>query len=241
MPPARLRRRPDRGRCAAAGTSGAAVPVIAVADNSNRRCDRCVTGTIDRAQLRMVQTRRRSALPSSSMRNARRRGGDDFTDDAALAEWAGLKVTTFKVRLGVKLTTDDDTAAPRWLTWRLGRCAHWLWLRRPQFGDGDHVMLGGVRIPRGGIVRPFRRRCRPSLVDAILGALSGDIGVHFPPTDARWRGASSDRFFAFAVERVHARGGRIAPYRRHHRLRAPRIGPHRDQMRTRIAERRHTH
>jgi 2-C-methyl-D-erythritol 4-phosphate cytidylyltransferase / 2-C-methyl-D-erythritol 2,4-cyclodiphosphate synthase len=60
--------------------------------------------------------------------------------------------------------------------------------------------------------------------------------VHFPPTDARWRGASSDRFFAFAVERVHARRGRIAHIDVTIVCEAPRIGPHRDQMRTRIAE-----
>ena len=76
-----------------------------------------------------------------------------------------------------------------------------------------------------------------ALVDAILGALSdGDIGVHFPPSDPQWRGASSDRFLAFAVERVRARGGRIAHLDITVVCEAPRIGPHRDAMRARIAE-----
>jgi 2-C-methyl-D-erythritol 4-phosphate cytidylyltransferase/2-C-methyl-D-erythritol 2,4-cyclodiphosphate synthase len=75
------------------------------------------------------------------------------------------------------------------------------------------------------------------LVDAILGALAdGDIGVHFPPSDPQWRGASSDRFLAFAVERVKARGGRIAHLDITVVCEAPRIGPHRDSMRARIAE-----
>jgi 2-C-methyl-D-erythritol 4-phosphate cytidylyltransferase/2-C-methyl-D-erythritol 2,4-cyclodiphosphate synthase len=76
-----------------------------------------------------------------------------------------------------------------------------------------------------------------ALVDAILGALAeGDIGVHFPPSDPQWRGASSDRFLAFAVARVRARGGRIAHLDVTVVCEAPRIGPHRDAMRARIAE-----
>ena len=76
-----------------------------------------------------------------------------------------------------------------------------------------------------------------SLVDAILGAIAdGDIGVHFPPSDPQWRGASSDRFLAFAVERVRARGGLIAHLDVTVVCEAPRVGPHRDAMRARIAE-----
>src|SRR5262249_13069996 len=76
-----------------------------------------------------------------------------------------------------------------------------------------------------------------SLVDAILGAISdGDIGVHFPPSDPQWKGASSDRFLKFAVERVRARGGLIAHFGITGVCEAPRVGPHRDAMRARIAE-----
>ena len=229
---------------AAAGTSGAAVPVIAVADTVKTvDATGCVTGTIDRAQLRMVQTPQAFgfAVLLDAHQRAAAAGRDDFTDDAALAEWAGLKVTTFKGEAGnVKLTTDDDfsraevakLAALSDVRTGFGFDVH-------QFGDGDHVMLGGVRIPhwRGLSGHSDADVVLHALVDAILGALSeGDIGVHFPPTDARWRGASSDRFFAFAVERVHARGGRIAHIDVTIVCEAPRIGPHRDQMRTRIAE-----
>jgi len=229
---------------AAAGTSGAAVPVIAVADTVKTVDPTgCVTGTIDRAHLRMVQTPQ--AFGFAVLLNAHQRaaavGRDDFTDDAALAEWAGLKVTTFKGEAGnVKLTTDDDfsraevakLAALSDVRTGFGFDVH-------QFGDGDHVMLGGVRIPHGRGLSGHSDAdvVLHALVDAILGALSeGDIGVHFPPTDARWRGASSDRFFAFAVDRVRARGGRIAHIDVTIVCEAPRIGPHRDQMRTRIAE-----
>ena len=229
---------------AAAGTSGAAVPVIAVADTVKTvDATGCVTGTIDRAQLRMVQTPQAFgfAVLLDAHQRAAAAGRDDFTDDAALAEWAGLKVTTFKGEAGnVKLTTDDDfsraevakLAALSDVRTGFGFDVH-------QFGDGDHVMLGGVRIPHGRGLSGHSDAdvVLHALVDAILGALSeGDIGVHFPPTDARWRGASSDRFFAFAVERVHARGGRIAHIDVTIVCETPRIGPHRDRMRTRIAE-----
>ena len=229
---------------AATGTSGAAVPVIAVADTVKTvDATGCVTGTIDRAQLRMVQTPQAFgfAVLLDAHQRAAAAGRDDFTDDAALAEWAGLKVTTFKGEAGnVKLTTDDDfsraevakLAALSDVRTGFGFDVH-------QFGDGDHVMLGGVRIPHGRGLSGHSDAdvVLHALVDAVLGALSeGDIGVHFPPTDARWRGASSDRFFAFAVDRVRARGGRIAHIDVTIVCEAPRIGPHRDQMRTRIAE-----
>jgi 2-C-methyl-D-erythritol 4-phosphate cytidylyltransferase/2-C-methyl-D-erythritol 2,4-cyclodiphosphate synthase len=108
-----------------------------------------------------------------------------------------------------------------------------------QFADGDHVVLGGVRIPhhRGLAGHSDADVVLHAIVDAILGALAeGDIGVHFPPSDPQWRGASSDRFLSFAVERVRARGGRIAHLDITIVCEAPRIGPHRDAVRARIAE-----
>ena len=107
------------------------------------------------------------------------------------------------------------------------------------FGDGDHVRLGGVRIPhdRGLTGHSDADVALHAIVDAILGALAdGDIGKHFPPSDPRWRGASSDQFLKFAVERVTKRGGRIAHLDVTIVCEAPRIGPHRDAMRERIAE-----
>jgi 2-C-methyl-D-erythritol 4-phosphate cytidylyltransferase/2-C-methyl-D-erythritol 2,4-cyclodiphosphate synthase len=106
------------------------------------------------------------------------------------------------------------------------------------FGDGDHVMLGGVRIAHGRGLSGHSDAdvVLHALVDAILGALAdGDIGQHFPPSDPQWRGAASDRFLAFAVERVRARGGMIAHLDATVVCEAPRIGPHRDAMRARIA------
>ena len=76
-----------------------------------------------------------------------------------------------------------------------------------------------------------------ALTDAILGAIGdGDIGSHFPPSDPQWKGAASDRFLAHAVSRVVGRGGAIAHLDVTVLCEAPKIGPHREAMRARIAE-----
>jgi 2-C-methyl-D-erythritol 4-phosphate cytidylyltransferase/2-C-methyl-D-erythritol 2,4-cyclodiphosphate synthase len=106
------------------------------------------------------------------------------------------------------------------------------------FGPGDHVIIGGVRIPHAQALTGHSDADvgLHALTDAILGALAdGDIGAHFPPSDPQWRGASSDRFLKFAVERVTARGGRIAHLDLTIVCEAPKIGPHRDALRAAIA------
>jgi 2-C-methyl-D-erythritol 4-phosphate cytidylyltransferase / 2-C-methyl-D-erythritol 2,4-cyclodiphosphate synthase len=229
---------------AATQTSGAAVPVIAVADTVKTvDAAGCVTGTLDRAHLRLVQTPQAFGFVAllDAHRLAKAADRDDFTDDAALAEWAGLTVTTFEGEAGnVKLTTNDDfTRAEATKLAALSDVRTGFGFDVHQFGDGDHVMLGGVRIahPRGLSGHSDADVVLHALVDAILGALAdGDIGVHFPPTDPQWRGASSDRFLAFAVDRLRARGGRIAHLDVTVVCEAPRVGPHRDAIRARIAE-----
>jgi 2-C-methyl-D-erythritol 4-phosphate cytidylyltransferase/2-C-methyl-D-erythritol 2,4-cyclodiphosphate synthase len=223
---------------------GAAVPVVAVADTV-KTVDAAgtVTGTVDRAALRLVQTPQAFAFAPllDAHRKALAAGRDDFTDDAALAEWAGLKVATFEGDAeNVKLTTDEDFARAE-----AARLAALSDVRTGfgfdvhPFGEGDHVMLGGVRIAhtRGLAGHSDADVVLHALVDAVLGALGdGDIGVHFPPGDPQWRNASSDRFLAFAVERARARGGRIAHLDVTIVCEAPRIAGHRDAMRARIAE-----
>lgn len=229
---------------AAARASGAAVPVIPVTDTVKTvDVNGIVTGTVGRESLRIVQTPQafRFATLLDAHRAAKAAGRQDFTDDAALAEWAGLKVTTFAGEVGnVKLTTPDDFArAEAAKLAGLSDVRTGFGLDVHQFGDGDHVMLGGVRIShqRGLSGHSDADVVLHALVDAILGALAeGDIGVHFPPSDVRWRDAASDRFFAFAVDRVRARGGCIAHLDVTVVCETPRIGPHRDPMRARIAK-----
>jgi 2-C-methyl-D-erythritol 4-phosphate cytidylyltransferase/2-C-methyl-D-erythritol 2,4-cyclodiphosphate synthase len=106
------------------------------------------------------------------------------------------------------------------------------------FGDGDHIWLGGVRIAhdRGILAHSDGDVALHALTDALLGALSdGDIGTHFPPSDPQWKGASSDRFFTYALDRVKQRGGIVAHLDLNIVCEAPKIGPHRDAIRGNVA------
>ena len=228
----------------AATESRAAIPALPVTDTvkrldaSGRICE-----TIDRRALRTVQTPQ--AFEFTLLLDAHRRalatGRDDFSDDAALAEWAGIPVTIFAGEpANIKLTTAEDfTRAEAARLAELSDLRTGAGVDVHAFGDGDHVMLGGLRIAhsRGLAGHSDADVALHALVDAILGALAdGDIGQHFPPTDPQWRGAASDVFLKFAAERVHLRGGMIAHLDLTLVCEAPRIGPHRDAMRARIAE-----
>ncbi|MBN8997005.1 MAG: bifunctional 2-C-methyl-D-erythritol 4-phosphate cytidylyltransferase/2-C-methyl-D-erythritol 2,4-cyclodiphosphate synthase [Rhizobiales bacterium] len=224
----------------------AVLPVVPVANTLKRiRADGTVAETVPRENLAGAETPQ--GFRFAAIRDAHRRAaaaGVEVTDDAAVAEWAGIPVVTVAGEAGnVKLTTAEDFAdADRRLAAEaalaagdvrvgVGYDVHAL-------GPGDWVTLGGVQIPhtRGLVGHSDADVVLHALTDAVLGALAdGDIGSHFPPSDERWRGASSDRFLAFAVERVAARGGRLAHLDVAVIAEAPKIGPHRDAMRTRIA------
>jgi 2-C-methyl-D-erythritol 4-phosphate cytidylyltransferase/2-C-methyl-D-erythritol 2,4-cyclodiphosphate synthase len=232
-------------RAIAAGkATGAAVPGIAVADTVKQiDAASMVTETLDRNLLRIVQTPQVFGfdLILQAHRRAAAAGLDSFTDDAALAEWAGQRVSVFEGESGnVKVTTNEDFARAELAHLAvLGDVRTGNGFDVHAFADGDHVMLGGVRIPHSHGVTGHSDAdvALHALVDAILGALAdGDIGSHFPPSDQQWKGASSDRFLAFACERVRARKGIIANLDVTVVCEAPRVSPHRDAMRARIAE-----
>jgi 2-C-methyl-D-erythritol 4-phosphate cytidylyltransferase/2-C-methyl-D-erythritol 2,4-cyclodiphosphate synthase len=231
-------------RAIAAGGSGAAVPGLAVTDTI-KAVDPAgrIVDTLDRSALRAVQTPQAFRYDSllAAHRRAQRAGRDDFTDDAALAEWAGMTVTIFEGEAGnMKLTTEEDFVRAETGAWSAlpdvrtatGYDVH-------AFTAGDHVWLGGIRIAHDHALSGHSDAdvALHALVDAVLGTLAeGDIGAHFPPSDAKWRGVSSDKFLAFAVERVRRRGGRIAHLDVTIICESPRIATHRDAMRGRIAE-----
>jgi 2-C-methyl-D-erythritol 4-phosphate cytidylyltransferase/2-C-methyl-D-erythritol 2,4-cyclodiphosphate synthase len=231
-------------RAIAAGASGAAIPGLPVSDTVKAvDAEGRVVDTLDRTRLRTVQTPQAFGFAAlyDAHRQALTAGREDFTDDAALVEWAGMAVTVFAGEAGnVKLTTDADfQRAERERASELADVRAGSGYDVHAFGDGDHVMIGGVRIPhdRGVVGHSDADVALHALVDAILGALAeGDIGTHFPPSDPQWRGASSDRFLAFAAERVRQRGGRIAHLDVTVVCEAPRIGPHRQAIRQRIAD-----
>ncbi|MFG1376571.1 bifunctional 2-C-methyl-D-erythritol 4-phosphate cytidylyltransferase/2-C-methyl-D-erythritol 2,4-cyclodiphosphate synthase [Xanthobacter autotrophicus] len=228
---------------AAAGNADAAIPVLAVTDTV-KRVDAAgiVIETLDRAALRTVQTPqafRFDALRAAHAAAAAA-GVETLTDDAAVMEWAGHPVATFEGEsTNVKLTTPEDmTRAAGAAFADLADVRTGTGFDVHAFGPGDHVMLGGVAVPHtAGLVGHSDADVGlHALTDALLGALcDGDIGAHFPPSDPQWKGASSDRFLAHAVEKVTARGGRIAHLDLTLICEAPKVGPHRDAIRAAIS------
>ncbi len=228
----------------AALLTGAAIPVVPVTDTI-KIVDHsgAVTATPDRNGLRIAQTPQAFHFGTilEAHRRAARDGRDDFTDDAALAEWAGLTVATFEGdAANMKLTTPEDFAREEArLGAMLGDIRTGTGYDVHAFGEGDHLMLCGVRVPfsRGFLAHSDGDVGLHAIVDAILGALAdGDIGSHFPPSDSKWKGAASDQFLKYAVELVGQRGGRISHLEVTMICEAPKIGPLRDAMRERIAE-----
>lgn len=166
----------------------------------------------------------------------------EFTDDAAVAEHAGIAVALVQGRPeNFKITTHQDLAmaeqrvsATQMIDVRTGTGfdVH-------RFAEGDHVWLCGVQIPHDQRLEGHSDADvgLHALTDAILGAIGdGDIGAHFPPSDPQWKGAASHLFLADAARRVAERGGRISNVDVTLLCEAPRIGPHRKAMRERIAE-----
>jgi 2-C-methyl-D-erythritol 4-phosphate cytidylyltransferase/2-C-methyl-D-erythritol 2,4-cyclodiphosphate synthase len=229
---------------AAAQITGAAVPAAPVTDTIKQVNDAGhVEATPDRARLRIAQTPQafRFDVILEAHRRAAREGRSDFTDDAALAEWAGLTVATFEGDpANMKLTTPEDFVREEArLAASLGDIRMGTGYDVHAFGDGDHLMICGIRVPhtRGFLAHSDGDVGLHALVDAILGALAdGDIGSHFPPSDPQWKGAASDKFLKYAVDRVTARGGRIANLEVTMICERPKIGPLRDAMREKISE-----
>jgi 2-C-methyl-D-erythritol 4-phosphate cytidylyltransferase/2-C-methyl-D-erythritol 2,4-cyclodiphosphate synthase len=231
----------DRVLAALADTPGA-VAAVPLADTLKRAGpDNRVRDTVERAELWRAQTPQgfRFIDILAAHEAAHAAGRRDFTDDAAVAEWAGLAVTLVAGdEDNRKLTTAEDLAmADRALTGPDVRTGQGVDVHR--LVAGDHVWLCGVRIPhdRGLEGHSDADVALHALTDALLGAVGdGDIGQHFPDSDPSWKGAASHIFVAEAVRRVCERGGRIGNVDVTILCEAPRIAPHRAAMRRRIAE-----
>ncbi|OYX84306.1 MAG: bifunctional 2-C-methyl-D-erythritol 4-phosphate cytidylyltransferase/2-C-methyl-D-erythritol 2,4-cyclodiphosphate synthase [Azorhizobium sp. 32-67-21] len=209
---------------AAARDHGAAVPGLPVTDTIKIVDEHGhVISTPDRAALRAVQTPQ--AFRYDMLRAAHAAAGHRVMVFAGETENVKLThPTDFAAGPARAPLTDVRTGT--------GFDVH-------AFGPGDHVMLGGIPVPftQGLDGHSDADVGLHALTDAVLGALcDGDIGAHFPPSDPQWKGATSDRFLAFAAERVRARGGVIAHLDLTLICEAPKVGPHRDAMRARIAE-----
>lgn len=224
---------------AALDVSDGAIPALPVPDTL-KRGDGLVDGTVSREGLWRAQTPQ--AFRAGKLKAAYRAwpAGEEPTDDASVMERAGGTVAMVPGDpLLMKLTYPEDflmaeqlAGARRIVRMGQGIDAH-------RFGPGDVVWLCGVRIQHDlGLIGHSDADCGlHALTDAVLGAIGdGDIGEHFPPSDPQWKGASSDRFLTHAVERVAAVGGRILNADVTLICERPKIRPHRDAMRARIAE-----
>jgi 2-C-methyl-D-erythritol 4-phosphate cytidylyltransferase/2-C-methyl-D-erythritol 2,4-cyclodiphosphate synthase len=166
--------------------------------------------------------------------------GRDLTDDAAVAEAVGLAPLIVEgAEDNLKVTTHADlAAAERLLAARQGDVRVGQGFDVHPFVTGDHLWVCGVRLPHdmGLAGHSDADVGLHALTDAVLGAIgAGDIGMHFPPTDPRWRGAASDQFLRHAVGLVRAGGGALSAVDVTIVCERPRIGPYRSAMIERVA------
>jgi 2-C-methyl-D-erythritol 4-phosphate cytidylyltransferase/2-C-methyl-D-erythritol 2,4-cyclodiphosphate synthase len=215
--------------------SPGACPALPVVD-SLRSGDTHVNGEVDRSGVWRVQTPQ--GFHFGAILKAHRSAAPGATDDVAVARAAGH---------AVRLVEGDERAMKVTEVGDFARAAAHLGVRHAtgmgfdvhRFGPGDHLWLCGVKLPHGaGLVGHSDADVGlHALTDAILGALGdGDIGAHFPPSDPKWRGASSDRFLAHAARLVAAAGGVIDHVDITIIAEAPKVGPHRAAMVERIAD-----
>lgn len=228
----------------------AALPVLPVVDTLKTLAGTRVESTTSRANLGRAQTpqifRRDHLLALYGAHDP----AAEITDDIQLVETDGGQVAAVPgdERLW-KLTTPRDFDI---LAALAGDGEMFMTSHSPapdirtgsgfdvhKFGDGPGpLMLAGVAVPhdRGLAAHSDGDVGLHALCDAIFGALAdGDIGSHFPPSDARWKDAESGQFLAFAAERCAARGATILNLDLTLICEQPKIGPHRDAMRARIA------
>jgi 2-C-methyl-D-erythritol 4-phosphate cytidylyltransferase/2-C-methyl-D-erythritol 2,4-cyclodiphosphate synthase len=217
----------------------AALPVVQVTDTIKRSADgKTVSGTEDRRQLFAAQTPQGFAF-ADILEAHRRAAGEssEFTDDAAIAERAGIPVGSSR---NLKLTHPEDfERAERLLGGGAMETRTGTGFDVHPFEPGDAVWLGGVRIPHTMKLKGHSDAdaALHALTDAIYGALGeGDIGSFFPPSDPQWKGAASSIFLRHAAGLVAERGGRIVNLDLTIVCEAPRIGPHVAAMKAAIGE-----
>jgi 2-C-methyl-D-erythritol 4-phosphate cytidylyltransferase/2-C-methyl-D-erythritol 2,4-cyclodiphosphate synthase len=222
-------------------TETGVLPALPLSDTIKRGDESgFVSVTVPRANLYAAQTPQ--AFPFLAILDAHEKaheaGLDNFTDDAAIAEWAGLKVKLVEgATENVKLTwpRDIEMANMRLSTTGMvfpdvrtgtGYDVHSLC-------DGDHVTLCGVEIPHEKSLSGHSDADvgLHALTDALLATCgAGDIGTHFPPSDEQWKGADSTLFLAYAAKLARDAGGRISNADVTLICEAPKIGPHRAGM-----------
>jgi 2-C-methyl-D-erythritol 4-phosphate cytidylyltransferase/2-C-methyl-D-erythritol 2,4-cyclodiphosphate synthase len=225
-----------RAVAAAAAATGAALLVAPVVDTIKRVAGGNVSATVPRDDLA------RALTPQGFRRDVLRRawalaGAGEWTDEAALVEAAGGTVAAVPGDpRNVKVTRPQDLDALRGVFPRRIRVGQGVDVH--PFAAGRPLWLCGVEVASETGLGGHSDADAPlhAVTDAILGAVGeGDIGDHFPPSDERWRGASSDLFVRHAVSLAAATGAVVAHCDVTILAEQPRIAPHRQAMRARLA------
>ena len=217
----------------------ASIPCLPLRDTIKRGEGGTIRQTIDRSALWRAQTPQ--GFRFDAILAAHRAAiGRELTDDAAVAEAAGLApLIVDGSEDNLKVTTAEDlAAAERLLAARQGDVRVGQGFDVHPFAPGDHLWICGVRVAHGMSLAGHSDADvgLHALTDAVLGAIgAGDIGMHFPPSDPRWRGAASDQFLSHAADLVRARGGAIAAVDVTMICERPKIAPYRLAMVERIA------
>lgn len=218
----------------------AAIPVLPVADSLIFTCDTSsqlmMAQAAPRDQMRRVQTPQAFHYSKILAAHQNWQGPTLAGDDAQVAQSLGIDIALVDGDEALhKLTyANDFNAEPSTLPlirMGTGYDVHAL-------TEGEDLWLCGVKVEHthGLAGHSDADVAIHALVDALLGAIAaGDIGQHFPPSDEKWRGASSDQFLIYAHELVQKSGYQIANVDVSIICEAPKIGPHREAMRERLA------
>jgi 2-C-methyl-D-erythritol 4-phosphate cytidylyltransferase/2-C-methyl-D-erythritol 2,4-cyclodiphosphate synthase len=223
------------------GADGA-LPMVAASDTLRRREGDGRWSLVPRENLYRAQTPQGFVYAKIAAAH-RAHAGSEVTDDVALAELAGLKVEMVEgEEKNIKVTRKEDFALAESLMAKdqgsgdvrtaTGYDVH-------KFTDGDHIWLCGLKVPHSHGLEGHSDADvgLHAITDALLGCIGeGDIGQHFPPTDERWRGAASWRFLDHAASLVREKGGVINHVDVTLICERPKVGPHRDAMKAKIAE-----
>jgi 2-C-methyl-D-erythritol 4-phosphate cytidylyltransferase / 2-C-methyl-D-erythritol 2,4-cyclodiphosphate synthase len=218
----------------------AAIPCLPLRDTIKRAEGETICETIDRSALWRAQTPQ--GFHFDAILAAHRAAiGQALTDDAAVAEAAGLMPLMVEgSENNLKVTTPEDLAvAERLVVARLGDVRVGQGFDVHPFAPGDHLWICGVEISLGMSLAGHSDADvgLHALTDAVLGAIgAGDIGMHFPANDPRWRGAPSDQFLRRAADLVDEQGGTVAAVDVTIICERPKIGPYRTAMVERIAK-----
>ncbi len=219
-----------------AGADGA-LPMVAASDTLRRRETDGHWTLVPRDNLYRAQTPQ-GFVYDKILAAHRAHAKEDVTDDVALAELAGLKVEMVEgEEKNIKVTRKEDFALAESLLGADVRTASGYDVHK--FAPGDHIMLCGLKIPHTHALEGHSDADvgLHAITDALLGCIGeGDIGQHFPPTDERWRGAPSWKFLDHAASLVAAKGGIINHLDLTIICERPKVGPHREAMKARIAE-----